>query len=64
MATTHVFALMLIEYVGRFIVLALDEQTVRWYWCMFEFECVIVWYTLHHDTITITYSRATQLQWH
>ena len=26
------------------MMLALDEQYVRWYWCMFEFECVITWY--------------------
>ena len=24
------------------VVLTLDEQLVRWYWCMFEFECEIV----------------------
>ena len=28
--------------------LTLDEQLVRWYWCMFEFECVIVWYTMQY----------------
>ena len=25
--------------------LALDEQRVRRYWCMFEFKCVFVYYT-------------------
>ena len=34
--------------------LALDAQEVSWYWCMFEFECVIPWYyRMHYDTITI-----------
>ena len=42
------------------VVLALDEQRVRWYWCMFEFECVIAWCTMHHDTIVIAYSAAIQ----
>ena len=46
------------------IVLAFDEQNVRWYWCMFEFECVNAWYTVYsikpvppvqHKTITITH---------
>ena len=31
---------------------------VRWYWCMFEFECVITRCTMHHDTITIAHSAA------
>ena len=31
------------------IVVALDEQDVRWYyWCMFEYECPIAWYTTMH----------------
>ena len=63
MTLTYGPALMLIEPIKRYIVLALDEQKVRWYLGMFEFECVIVWYTLHHDTITIEHSTATQLQW-
>ena len=45
------------------VVLALDEQLVRWYWYMFEFECVITWYTMHHNAIAIAYSPAIQLQW-
>ena len=57
MATTHVFALMLIEYMGRCIVLALDEQKVRWYWCMFEFEYVIAWYTMRYIYICILRSQ-------
>ena len=28
--------------------LALDGQSVRWYWCMFEFGCTIAWYTMHY----------------
>ena len=32
------------------IVPALDEQTVRRCWCLFEFECVIAWYTMHYIT--------------
>ena len=32
------------------IVLALDEQLVRWYWRMVEFECVITWGTMHYVT--------------
>ena len=43
--------------------LTLNEQEVRWYWWMFEFECVIAWYTMHHATIAITHSPAIQLQW-
>ena len=31
------------------IMLAFDEQWVRWYLCMFEFECVITWCTIHHE---------------
>ena len=45
------------------IVLAFNEQQVCWYWCMFEFECVIAWYTMHHDTIAIAHPPAIQLQW-
>ena len=45
-------ALILIEYMER-CRLALDEQEVRCYWCMFEFECVIACYTMRHDTIAI-----------
>ena len=45
------------------IVLALDEQGVRWYWCIFEFECVITWCIKRHDTITITHFLVIQLQW-
>ena len=64
MTLTYGPALMLIEPIKRYIVLALDEQKVRWYLGMFEFECVIAWYTtLHHDTITIEHSPAIQLQW-
>ena len=40
--------------------LAFDEQSVRWYWCMFELECVIAWCTMHHDTITIACPAAMQ----
>ena len=54
---------MLIECMKRYIVLALDEQQVRWHLGMFELECVIAWYTLHHDTITIEHSPDIQLQW-
>ena len=25
-------------------------------WCMFEIECVIAWYTMHHDIIAIAHS--------
>ena len=45
------------------VVLVLDEQYVRWYWCMFEFKCVITWYTMHYNTITIAHSPTIQLQW-
>ena len=40
-----------IAYICNGIVLTLNEQIVRWYWCMFGFESVIVWYTSHDDTI-------------
>ena len=43
---------MLIEYMGRCTVLALDEQKVRWYWCIFEFEYVIAWYTMQYICIS------------
>ena len=42
------------------VTLALDGQFVRWYWCMFEFECVLLGIRC---TITIAYSPAIQLQW-
>ena len=47
-------------------IVLLDEQQVRWYWCMFEFECVIAWYTMHHNAIAIAHPSAIQLQlqWH
>ena len=44
--------------------LALDEQAVRWYWCMFEFECVITLYTrllLKYTTMALTYGYALML---
>ena len=56
---------MLIEYMERCnAMLALHEQEVRQYWCMFEFECVIPWYnrTMHHGTIAIAHSPAMHLQ--
>ena len=43
----------LVEYMKRYIVLDLGGQDVRWYWCMFEFECVITWYTIRYGTITL-----------
>ena len=43
--------------------LAVDEQEVRWYWCMFEFEYAIALYTMHHETITIAHLLAIKLQW-
>ena len=43
--------------------LGLDEQDVRWYWCMFEFECGLACYTMHHETIAISYSRAIQIHY-
>ena len=51
------------SHIWNGIVLAFNEQDVRWYWCMFEFECVIAWYTMPHDTITTALSPAIQLQW-
>ena len=48
-------------YIWNCIVLDLDEQSVRWYWCMVEFECGITWCTMHHDTIAI--AMANTLQW-
>ena len=43
--------------------LASAEQYVRWYWCMFEFEYVIAWHTMHYDIIAIVHLPAIQLQW-
>ena len=43
---------------------ALNKQKVCWYWCMFKFECVFTWYTMHHETITIARSPDIQLQLH
>ena len=34
---------------GVGVMLALDEQEVRWYWYVFQFECAIAWYTMHHE---------------
>ena len=43
-----------VDRIWRAIVLALDEQQVRWYWCMVEFKCVITWCTMmRYDTIAI-----------
>ena len=44
-------------------VLALDEQSVRWYRCMFESECAIPWCTMHHDMIAIGPSSAIQMHY-
>ena len=55
------FHTILVEYMEN-VVLDLDEQLVRCYWYMFEFECVIAWYTMRHDTIAIAHSLAIQLQ--
>ena len=35
------------------VVLVLDEQQVRWYQCIFEFERVITWCRMHFGTIVI-----------
>ena len=43
------------------IVLAVDEQPVRWYRSLFESECDIAWYTMHHDTIAIAHPLAIQI---
>ena len=40
---------------------ALTEQAVRSYLRMFEFECVVTWYTMHYDKVTIAHSPAIQL---
>ena len=47
------------------VTLPLDEQQVRWYWCISEFECVITWYTMdYYDTIAIiANSPAIKIQW-
>ena len=39
-----------------------NRKYVGMHWCMFEFECVITWYTMHHDTIAIVHLPAIQLQ--
>ena len=45
-----------------YILLALDEKRVRWYYCMFKLTVpLIVWYTMHYDTMQLN-SPATQLQ--
>ena len=51
-----------------YILLALNEQEVRWYWCMLEFECDMCHLLLgirctYYDTIAIAHSPALQLQW-
>ena len=44
------------------ILFGLDQQSVRWYNRMFEFECDFAWYTMHRDTIiAITHSRDIQI---
>ena len=45
------------------VVVALDGQAVRWHWYMFSFECVIVWYTMRHGTIAITYTTAISIHY-
>ena len=66
MANGSVLMLMLIEYMERYragcVMLILDEQRVRWYSCMFEFECIIAWYTMHHDTNAFAHSPTIQQQ--
>ena len=39
------------------------EQEVRWYECVFELECVIIWYMTHYETITIARLLAIQLHY-
>ena len=42
------------------VVLALDEQGVRWYCCcMLEFEGVIVWCPIHIRTLMYVMSKST-----
>ena len=41
--------------------LTLDEQEVCWYTCMFAFECVIAWYTIHYNTIASAHLCAIQM---
>ena len=41
--------------------LVFEYQKVRWYWCIFEFECVITWCMMHYDTIKIVHLPAMQL---
>ena len=43
--------------------LALPEQIVRWYWYMFEFECVIAWYKMHYHAIAIAHSPAIEIHY-
>ena len=44
------------------VVLALDEQPVRWYWCtngrIFEFEDIFAWCRMHFE-IAIAHAYAT-----
>ena len=41
-------------YIWNGVMMTLDEQGVRWYCCMFEFECVITcWYMMQNDTDTV-----------
>ena len=53
MAMTHGFVLMLIlvEYMERYLV-DFARKACTWYWCLFELECVIAWYTMrYHNCI-------------
>ena len=41
------------------VILAVDEQEVRWYWFMFEFASAIAWYTMYyHNYILACYITA------
>ena len=60
MSTTHgsglIVILILVEYIMeryRAACLTLDEQTVRWYQCIFEFVGVITWCRMHYGMIAI-----------
>ena len=45
-----------VDWIWNGVMMAVDEQEVRWYWCMFQFEYAIVSYTMHHETIASTHS--------
>ena len=57
--TRAVLLLMLVQYMGLYRV-GFEHTARTWFWCMFEIECVIAWYTMHPDVNAFAHSPAIQ----